>query len=140
MISFGVFTSTPRARDDPVFNRSHYEDVLVQRVHKWVDEDVIAKRFSAIYDFEKLLRDHNNTVILKFYLHVSPEAQMARLEERTQDPRKMWKYNEKDFAEAKLFKNTRKRMKTCLRNVTRYHGTSYRQTITGIRNISSPKR
>ncbi len=91
-----------------VFNRSHYEDVLVQRVHKWVDEDVIAKRFSAINDFEKLLRDHNNTHILKFYLHVSPEAQWGRLEERTQDPRKMWKYNEKDFSEAKLHKKYQK--------------------------------
>ncbi|MGE7777845.1 PPK2 family polyphosphate kinase [Chitinophaga sp. NPDC101104] len=91
-----------------VFNRSHYEDVLVQRVHKWVDDDVIAKRYTAINDFEKLLRDHNSTHILKFYLHVSSEAQMARLEERTQDPRKMWKYNEKDFAEAKLFKKYQK--------------------------------
>lgn len=87
-----------------VFNRSHYEDVLVQRVHKWVDEEVIEKRFAAINDFEKLLRDHNNTHILKFYLHVSSQAQNSRLEERTQDPRKMWKYNEKDFVEAKLFK------------------------------------
>lgn len=87
-----------------VFNRSHYEDVLVQRVHKWVDEKTIKKRFDAINDFEKLLEEHNDTHILKFYLHVSPEEQKKRLEERTQDPTKMWKYNEKDFAEAKLVK------------------------------------
>ncbi|SIO42522.1 PPK2 family polyphosphate kinase [Chitinophaga niabensis] len=87
-----------------VFNRSHYEDVLVQRVHKWVDEKTIKRRFDAINDFEKLLTEHNDTHILKFYLHVSPEEQKQRLEERTQDPTKMWKYNEKDFAEAKLFK------------------------------------
>jgi PPK2 family polyphosphate:nucleotide phosphotransferase len=87
-----------------VFNRSHYEDVLVQRVHKWVDEKTIKKRFDAINDFEKLLTEHNNTHILKFYLHVSAEEQKKRLDERTQDPTKMWKYNEKDFEEAKLFK------------------------------------
>lgn len=87
-----------------VFNRSHYEDVLVQRVHKWVDEKTIRKRMDAINYFEKLLAVHNNTHILKFYLHVSQQEQMQRLEERTKDPRKMWKYNEKDLAEAKLYK------------------------------------
>jgi len=87
-----------------VLNRSHYEDVLVQRVHKWVDEKTIRKRMEAINDFEKLLTMHNNTHILKFYLHVSPEEQQQRLKERTEDPRKMWKYNQKDFAEAKIYK------------------------------------
>lgn len=87
-----------------VLNRSHYEDVLVQRVHKWVDEKTIRKRMEAINDFEKLLTTHNNTHILKFYLHVSPEEQQQRLKERTEDPRKMWKYNEKDFTEAKIYK------------------------------------
>ncbi|MBO9152585.1 PPK2 family polyphosphate kinase [Chitinophaga sp. GCM10012297] len=91
-----------------VFNRSHYEDVLVQRVHKWIGDDTAKKRFAAINAFEQLLEEHNNTHILKFYLHVSPAEQQARLEERTQDPRKMWKYNEKDFAEAKLFKTYQK--------------------------------
>lgn len=88
-----------------VFNRSHYEDVLVQRVHKWVDEKTVFARMKAINDFEKLLSEHNNTQILKFYLHVSEKEQRKRLEERTEDPRKMWKYNEKDFEEAKLWKN-----------------------------------
>lgn len=87
-----------------VLNRSHYEDVLVQRVHKWVDEKTIRKRMEAINNFENLLTKHNNTHILKFYLHVSPEEQQQRLKERTEDPRKMWKYNEKDFAEAKIYK------------------------------------
>ena len=91
-----------------VFNRSHYEDVLVQRVHKWVDEKTVFARMKAINDFEKLLSEHNSTQILKFYLHVSQEEQHKRLEERTEDPRKMWKYNEKDFEEAKLWKNYRK--------------------------------
>jgi polyphosphate kinase 2 (PPK2 family) len=56
----------------------------------------------AINDFEKLLVEHNNTHILKFYLHVSPEEQHERLTERINDPTKQWKYNEKDFVEAGL--------------------------------------
>jgi PPK2 family polyphosphate:nucleotide phosphotransferase len=91
-----------------VFNRSHYEDVLIQRVHNWIDDDTAYKRMKAINDFEKLLSEHNNTQILKFYLHISQEEQQQRLEERTEDTRKMWKYNEKDIEEAKLWKQYRK--------------------------------
>lgn len=86
-----------------IFNRSHYEDILVTRVHKWCDEATAKKRMKAINDFEQLLTEHNNTRILKFYLHVSPEEQQERLNERIHDPAKQWKYNEKDFAEAKLW-------------------------------------
>ncbi|HVI46258.1 MAG TPA: PPK2 family polyphosphate kinase [Chitinophaga sp.] len=88
-----------------VFNRSHYEDILIQRVHKWIDDKTVYKRMQAINDFEKLLAVHNNTQILKFYLHVSQEVQLQRLTERTEDPRKMWKYNENDLKEAKLWDN-----------------------------------
>ena len=102
-----------------VFNRSHYEDVLVQRVHKWIDDNTAKKRFAAINGFEQLLEEHNNTHIMKFYLHVSASAQQARLEERTQDPRKMWKYNEKDFAEAKFFKTYQKMYEDVFRNCNR---------------------
>ena len=86
-----------------VFNRSHYEDILVTRVHKWCDDATARKRMKAINDFEQLLQEHNNTHILKLYLHVSPEEQHERLSERMKDPSKMWKYNEKDFEEAKLW-------------------------------------
>jgi PPK2 family polyphosphate:nucleotide phosphotransferase len=86
-----------------VFNRSHYEDVLVTRVHKWCDDETAKKRMKAINDFEQLLQEHNNTHILKFYLHISPEEQQERLHERLKNPAKMWKYNEKDFEEAKLW-------------------------------------
>ncbi len=88
-----------------VFNRSHYEDVLVTRVHGWCDDDTAKKRFKAINRFETLLREHNNTSVLKFYLHVSPEEQKERLTERTTNPEKAWKYNAKDFDEAKLWDN-----------------------------------
>lgn len=86
-----------------VFNRSHYEDILITRVHKWCDDDTARKRMKAINDFESLIRNHNNTHILKFYLHISPEEQQKRLSERMKDPGKVWKYNEKDFEEAKLW-------------------------------------
>jgi PPK2 family polyphosphate:nucleotide phosphotransferase len=85
-----------------VFNRSHYEDILVTRVHDWCDEKTAKKRMAAINNFEQLLTDHINTSILKFYLHVSAEEQAERLEERVVNPAKQWKFNERDFAEAKL--------------------------------------
>jgi len=85
-----------------IFNRSHYEDVLVTRVHGLIDDETAKKRMKAINEFEQLLANHGHTKVLKFYLHVSPERQMERLMERSHDPRKMWKYNEKDFSETKL--------------------------------------
>ena len=86
-----------------IFNRSHYEDILITRVHKWCDDETAEKRMKAINDFENLMAEHNHTQILKFYLHISPEEQQKRLKERIRDPRKQWKYNENDFAEAGLW-------------------------------------
>jgi PPK2 family polyphosphate:nucleotide phosphotransferase len=85
-----------------IFNRSHYEDVLIQRVHKWVNEDVIMERFTQINNFEELLTK-NNTIVLKFFLNVSKKEQLQRLNERMDDPAKMWKYNENDLAERKFW-------------------------------------
>jgi PPK2 family polyphosphate:nucleotide phosphotransferase len=84
-----------------IFNRSQYEDILITRVHQWIDDETARRRMDAINDFERLLTEHNNTHILKFYLHISPEEQKARLEERIKNPAKQWKYNEDDFKEAK---------------------------------------
>ena len=94
---------TPAKGNITVFNRSHYEDVLVTRVHGWCNDEVAIKRMNAINEFEKLLVDHNNTTIFKFYLHVSHEEQMKRLNERIQEPRKQWKYNRQDFDESALW-------------------------------------
>jgi PPK2 family polyphosphate:nucleotide phosphotransferase len=85
-----------------VFNRSHYEDVVIQRVHAWVDEKTVKQRYRHINNFEALLIE-SGTVVLKFYLHISKEEQLARLEERQSDKTKMWKHNENDFAERKLW-------------------------------------
>ena len=86
-----------------VFNRSQYEDVLITRVHGWCDDKTAKERFKAINRFEKLLVEHNNTKVLKFYLHVSAAEQQERLQERIDDPTKGWKYNANDFEEAKLW-------------------------------------
>lgn len=99
-----------------VFNRSHYEDILVQRVHKWIDDNTAAKRMEAINNFERLLTEHNNTTILKFYLHISEEEQKERLKERLEDPRKMWKYNKNDSTEAKLWKDYRQMYEEAIEN------------------------
>lgn len=99
-----------------IFNRSHYEDILVTRVHKWCDDETAKKRMNAINDFEKLLQDHNNTHILKFYLHVSQEEQQERLIERIRDSAKMWKYNENDFAESKLWDIYMQMYEDCFNN------------------------
>ena len=96
-----------------IFNRSHYEDILVTRVHGWCDDDAAKKRMKAINDFEQLLNEHNNTHILKFYLHISSDEQRERLNERMKDPGKMWKYNEKDFDEAKLWDRYEKAYEDC---------------------------
>jgi PPK2 family polyphosphate:nucleotide phosphotransferase len=96
-----------------IFNRSHYEDILITRVHNWCDDDTAKKRMKAINDFEEILQEHNNTHILKFYLHISPEEQHDRLMERMKDPGKMWKYNEKDFDEAKLWDRYMKMYEDC---------------------------
>lgn len=86
-----------------VFNRSHYEDVLITRVHGWCDDATAEKRFEAINDFEKLLVLHNSTAVFKFYLHISREEQQDRFRERLEDETKQYKYNEQDFREAELW-------------------------------------
>ncbi|MFN8278312.1 MAG: PPK2 family polyphosphate kinase [Chitinophagales bacterium] len=102
-----VHQVVPEAGMIHIFNRSHYEDVLIQRVHHWVDEKTIAQRFKHINAFEKLLTQ-NHTVVLKFYLHVSKEEQLVRLKERISDPTKNWKYNANDLQERKYWDDYRK--------------------------------
>lgn len=82
-----------------IFNRSHYEDVLIQRVHQWIDEERVAKRMDAINAFENLLVFDNNTLILKFYLHISYDQQAIELQERLEEREKFWKHNPNDWKE-----------------------------------------
>jgi PPK2 family polyphosphate:nucleotide phosphotransferase len=84
-----------------VFVRSHYEDILIQRVHGWITEEHVDKRIAAINAFEELLAFDNNTTIIKCYLHLSPERQQEKLQERIDIPEKNWKHNSNDWKEAK---------------------------------------
>ena len=102
-----------------VFNRSHYEDVLVTRVHKWCDDETAGKRMKAINDWEELITQNSSAKLLKFYLHVSPEKQRERLEERMKDRTKMWKYDERDFAEAGLRDDYIKMYEDCFAHCNR---------------------
>jgi len=85
-----------------IFNRSHYEDVLVVRVHELAPRSVWSKRYELIDDFERMLVA-NGTTILKFFLHISPEEQLARFEERLEDPARNWKISESDYSERELW-------------------------------------
>ena len=97
-----VHQRAPGKGEIAIFNRSHYEDVLVARVHKLVDKSIWSKRFELINDFEKMLTG-NGTRILKFLLHISPEEQLERFKQRLEDPCRNWKISEADYAERKLW-------------------------------------
>ncbi len=86
-----------------VFNRSHYEDILIQRVHNWIDDERVSKRMASINAFEKLLQYDNNTTIIKCYMHLSKERQGEKLKERLDDPSKNWKHNPADWKERELW-------------------------------------
>ena len=85
-----------------IFNRSHYEDVLVTRVHKLVDKPTWTKRYARIREFEQELVE-SGTLIMKFFLHISKEEQLARFEERLEDPARNWKISESDYSERELW-------------------------------------
>lgn len=98
-----VHKYTPQKGHIQVFIRSHYEDVLIQRVHNWIDEERVTKRMNAINAFEQLLIDDNNTTILKFYMHLSYERQGEKLQKRIDNPDENWKHNQGDWEERKYW-------------------------------------
>lgn len=87
-----------------LFNRSYYEDVLVVRVHELVEKPIWQRRYDHISAFEQLLAD-NQTIILKFYLHISQKEQVERLQAREADVAKRWKLSPQDFSERHLWKD-----------------------------------
>jgi len=97
-----IHQQTPGKGEIVIFNRSHYEDVLVVRVHNIVPEAVWSKRYAQIRHFEHLLADEG-ALILKFYLHIDLDEQKQRLQERLDDPIKRWKLSRSDLAERKLW-------------------------------------
>lgn len=82
-----------------IFVRSHYEDILIQRVHKWIDNERAERRIQAINAFEELLAFDNHTLILKFYLHLSKAQQEIELTQRIEEKDKHWKHNPNDWKE-----------------------------------------
>ena len=99
-----IYANLPEKRMIQIFNRSQYEDILFPVVHGLLDKKEIAERHKVINKFEEHLQN-NNTIILKFYLHISKEEQHRRLESRITNPDKKWKYNANDIKEAKKWGN-----------------------------------
>ena len=97
-----VHKQVPSAGEIVIFNRSHYEDVLIVRVHNLITTDVCRKRYEQINAFERLLAE-NGTAILKFFLYIDLDEQKQRLQARLDDPTKQWKFNPDDLKERKLW-------------------------------------
>lgn len=97
-----VHDKAPRKGSITIFNRSHYEDLLVVRVHGYAPMDAIEKRYDHINDFERMLSDHGTRVV-KVMLHISPEYQMSRFRSRLERPDKWWKFNPNDLKERALW-------------------------------------
>jgi len=95
-----VHAKAPKAGDITIFNRSHYEDVLIVKVHGWADEEIIERRYDHINNFEGLIADRG-TRVLKFMLYISPEYQLGRFKSRLERPEKNWKFNPGDLDERK---------------------------------------
>jgi PPK2 family polyphosphate:nucleotide phosphotransferase len=93
-----IHKAAPAKGEVAIFNRSHYEDVLVVRVHDLVPKSVWSGRYEIINEFEQRLREHGTT-ILKFFLHIDRDEQMERIRERLDDPAKHWKFSEGDLNE-----------------------------------------
>jgi PPK2 family polyphosphate:nucleotide phosphotransferase len=97
-----VHKEIPAKGEIGIFNRSHYGDILIVRIHNLVSKNQWSKRFDHINDFEKMLTDEGVN-ILKFYLRISKDEQKKRLEQRINNPTKHWKIDEADFAERKFW-------------------------------------
>jgi PPK2 family polyphosphate:nucleotide phosphotransferase len=107
----------PRRGFIGIFNRSHYEDVLVARVRRLAPADAIERRYEQINAFEKMLTE-NSTTILKFMLHISKDEQRARLQARLDDRKHQWKFNASDLEDRKLWDAYQKAYELMLRRCT----------------------
>lgn len=97
-----VEKQTPQRGEVVIFNRSHYEDVLVVRVHNVVPKKTWSQRYAQINDFERRLAA-NDTQVLKFFLHISKEEQLERYHDRLEDPARRWKISESDYSEREFW-------------------------------------
>lgn len=97
-----VHQQVPSAGELVIFNRSHYEDVLIVKVHHWIDDAECKRRYAQINDFERLLSE-TGTTIIKCFLHITKEEQKKRMQERLDNPEKSWKFNPADLDERALW-------------------------------------
>jgi PPK2 family polyphosphate:nucleotide phosphotransferase len=109
-----VHPHAPERGEIVIFNRSHYEDVLVPRVHKLISKETWTTRYQQIRDFEALLAE-NGTTVLKFFLHISKEEQLARFALRLDDPKRNWKISESDYTERALWDDYIEAFEDCIR-------------------------
>ncbi len=97
-----VHPHAPGKGEIAIFNRSHYEDVLVARAHKLIDKQTWTARYKRIREFEALLAE-NETTVIKFFLHISRQEQLARFAQRLDDPNRNWKISDSDYSERALW-------------------------------------
>jgi PPK2 family polyphosphate:nucleotide phosphotransferase len=119
-----VHPLVPGAGEMAIFNRSHYEDVLAARVHDLVPKEAWKRRYAQINDFERLLAE-TDTLILKFFLHISLDEQKKRLEERLNDPLKRWKFRLGDLDDRKLWGDYMRAYEDLLRKTSQPHAPWY---------------
>jgi PPK2 family polyphosphate:nucleotide phosphotransferase len=120
-----IHQAAPARGTVSIFNRSHYEDVLVVRVHDLVPKSVWSERYDLINDFEKNLVA-SGTRILKFFLHISADEQLKRFSQRLEDPARRWKISEGDYSERKLWPEYIKAYEECLSKTSTKHAPWYR--------------
>ena len=119
-----VHANTPGRGEVVIFNRSHYEDVLIVRVHDLVPKTVWSKRYDLINEFEENLVQAGTTM-LKFFLHISKDEQLRRFKKRLDNPDKHWKVNEADYEERKHWPEYMKAYEDALSKTTTDHAPWY---------------
>jgi PPK2 family polyphosphate:nucleotide phosphotransferase len=119
-----IARQTPSKGEVTIFNRSHYEDVLVVRVHKLVPRSIWSERYDLINDFEKGLAA-NGTHIIKFFLHIDKGEQLRRFKKRIDDPARHWKISESDYSERELWDDYTKAYEEALSKTSTKHAPWY---------------
>ena len=114
----------PQKGEIVIFNRSHYEDVLIVKVHDWIDEAECKRRYAQINDFERMLTE-TGTTIIKCYLHISKAEQKLRLQDRLDDPTKTWKFNPNDLKERALWSKYRVAYEAAMKATSTSHAPWY---------------
>ncbi len=114
----------PQKGEIVIFNRSHYEDVLIVKVHDWIDEAECKRRYAQINDFERMLTE-TGTTIIKCYLHISKAEQKLRLQDRLDDPTKTWKFNPNDLKERALWSKYRVAYEAAMKATSTSHSPWY---------------